>query len=179
MQKILDLGILKIGQYHRLNAIGNNQGVVYYELNEIAALGLKMARYAAFAAAAVGVWWLLSLPGELKFYTDHSLWLGIVLAVVLIALLLKAGSCPVRYAIPLTLVSFLTVLVMCISRETLRVGYLGQFDYSAAAYPVSIDWASTILFLVTFVLGLFVLAYLLKIAFVSGRYKLVNRAEAP
>jgi hypothetical protein len=139
------------------------------DLEQIGRLGLSLARYAVIATIVIGIWWLMELPSELNFMTDHSLLAGILLAVILTVILIVAGKDPGKYALPAVGLSVLTLLVMSISRESLRMSYLKPFGYSVYKYPMDIDWGSTLLFLVTFVLGLLVLGYLLRIAYKAGR----------
>ena len=48
---------------------------------------------------------------------------------------------------------------MGVTREALRMTYLGAHDYSVYTYPLQVDWGSTALFFGTFLVGLVVLAY--------------------
>jgi len=144
-----------------------------------AKLGLSLARYAVIATALIGIWWLMGLPAEFSFMTDHSLVAGYVLAILLIVLLFKAQQDPSGYAPAAVVLSLLTLLVMSVSRESLRLSYLKPFGYSVYDYPTTVDWGSTSLFLATFVLGIVVIAYLLTIAFKAGRGDHMERLKAP
>ncbi len=143
-----------------------------------AKLGLSLARYAVIATALIGIWWLMSLPAEFHFMTDHSLIAGYVLAILLIALLFKAQQDPSGYAPSAAVLSLVTLLVMSVSRESLRLSYLKPFGYSIYDYPTTVDWGSTSLFLATFVLGIAVVAYLLTIAFKAGRGEYMQELKA-
>ena len=144
----------------------------------LAGIGLRMARYAAIATALIGVWWLLELPAQFHFVTDHSLIAGYVLAILLIMVLFKSGETPSPYAPIAGSLSLLTILVMSVSRESLRMSYLKPFGYSIYDYPMTVDWGSTLLFLGTLLLGVMVVAYLLTIAFKAGRGAYVKEVEA-
>ncbi|MDE2290451.1 MAG: hypothetical protein KGL53_00095, partial [Elusimicrobia bacterium] len=76
---------------------------------------------------------------------------------------------PARHAVPAAGAMLVTVLGMAANRETLRGLYLGRWGYTVASHPVHLDLGSTALFLTTFVLGLVVAAWLLAVAFQSGR----------
>jgi hypothetical protein len=74
--------------------------------------------------------------------------------------------------VPLAFLSFVAILGMSISREVLRMVYVGAFNYSIYDYPLNVDWGSTVLFLGTFVMGLVVMAYPLVLVFKLGRGEL-------
>ncbi|MBN2809555.1 MAG: hypothetical protein JXR80_08710 [Deltaproteobacteria bacterium] len=131
--------------------------------------GAKMAKIAAMIQVVVGFWWLLTVPADLHFMRNPFLWIGASLGLLLLVGLMKAESAPDRYAIPMALLSFVAILGMGTAREALRMAYLGVFDYSIYTYPLNIDWGSTALFLVTFVMGLVVIAYPMTVAFKLGR----------
>jgi len=144
----------------------------------LAGIGLRMARYAAIATALIGIWWLLELPSQFSFVTDHSLIAGYVLAILLIMVLFKSGETPSPYAPIAGSLSLLTILVMSVSRESLRMSYLKPFGYSIYDYPMTVDWGSTLLFLGTFLLGMIIVAYLLTIAFKAGRGEYMKELKA-
>jgi len=131
--------------------------------------GARLAKIAAMVQIVIGLWWLLSLPGELHFMRNIYMWAGAGLGLIVMILLLKAEADPDRWALPLAGVSFVAVLVMSIAREVLRMSYLGLYDFSIYSARVNIDWGSTALFFVTFVMGLVVIAWPLSIAFKLGR----------
>lgn len=139
------------------------------DLSRIARLGLQLARFAVVLTALVGVWWLLIVPDSLGFLSNHGLLAGIVFSLGLMFLLFRAGRNPAGYAPHAALLSVVTVVFMSLARESLRMGYLEPFAYSVYEYPMTIDWGSTALFLGTFVLGAIVVAYLLRLAFTTGR----------
>ncbi len=139
------------------------------DLAEIADLGLTLARIGVVANVMIGLWWLLEIPASLAFLTDPALMIAILLAILLMIVLFRAGHDPAGFAPRATALSLLAILVMSATRESLRMAYLRPFDYSIYDYPTSIDWGSSALFLSTFLIGIGVVAYLLKIAFLAGR----------
>ncbi|MCX8117561.1 MAG: hypothetical protein N3G78_06510 [Desulfobacterota bacterium] len=134
-------------------------------------LGAKTAFLFTALQAAVGFWWLLSLPQEFNFHTDPFFLIGAGLGLGLLFLLHFAQNDPVKYALPSLLGAFLTLFGMSYARESLRMKYVGRFHYSIFDYKLNIDWGSTILFLGTFLMGLVVVAYLLSVAYHSGRQR--------
>ena len=146
-------------------------------LARVGAAGAKLAFFFTMLQALVGFWWLLSLPTELDFLNSPFFLTALSFGIALLVLLYFSQNDPIRYAVPSGLGIFLTVLAMSYAREGLRMEYLGRFDYSIFAYKVNVDWASTSLFLATFVMGLVIIAYLAAVAFQSGRVEGVYEAS--
>jgi len=138
-------------------------------LDWVSRTGAKMAFTFTALQAVIGFWWLFSLPGEFNFFTNPFFLIGAALGIVLLFFLYNAQKDPVKYAVPGILGAFLTIFGMSYARESLRMKYLGRFDYSIFNYKLNIDWGSTALFLSTFVMGLVIIGYLLSVAFKSGR----------
>jgi hypothetical protein len=138
-------------------------------LDWVATLGGKITRVSLVVQAGFGLWWLFAVPGNLNFLVNPGFHLGVTIAVVALAALFWATAAPQRRAPVAALISFIAVLAMSISREALRMAYVGIFDYSIYDYPVQIDWGSTILFLATFVAGLVIMSYPLLVAYKAGR----------
>ncbi|HIE08108.1 MAG TPA: hypothetical protein EYP64_08690 [Desulfarculaceae bacterium] len=138
-------------------------------LDWVGRAGVKVAKIATMIEVMIGFWWLMEIPAGLGFMRNHWLWAGSLLGFLLIFGLMKAEKEPERFAVPMALFSFVAVLGMCITREVLRMAYVGAFKYSIYDYPVNIDWGSTVLFFATFVMGLLVMAYPLIVVFKLGR----------
>lgn len=149
------------------------------QLDWTARLGCGLAFWATAAQCAVGLWWLLSLPGQLRFAANPLFLTAAALGLALLVYLGRVhfyGRRPQESAPAAALAMTLVVLAMSAAREALRSAYLGRFGYSLSAHRVTLDWSSTALFLGTFVFGLVILAYILAVAFQSGR--VVGRWEA-
>lgn len=131
--------------------------------------GAKLALYFTLLQIVVGVWWLLTIPKNLDFLTNPALLGGAAVGVVTLVILVGAQKNPQKQAIPVAFVAFLAVLAMSITREVLRMEYLGKFNYSIYTYKLNLDWGSTFLFFATFVMGLIVISYPIIIAFKLGR----------
>ncbi len=132
-------------------------------------MGANMAFVFTAIQTVAGFWWLLSLPSEFRFFLDPFFLISAVLGIVLLVCLYSARKDPVRYAVPGILLAFLTILGMSYARESLRLKYLGRFDYSIFNYKLNLDYGSTFLFLSTFVVGLVIAGYLVAVAYKSGR----------
>jgi hypothetical protein len=145
-------------------------------LDWVGRAGVRLAKIAVMIEIVTGLWWLVALPRNLHFMRDPYMWAGAGLGMILLAVLYRAARNPDRFALPLAAFSLVTVLVMSIAREVLRMSYLGLYNYSIYDCKVNLDWGSTALFLATFVLGLVIIAYPLIVAFKLGRGTL---KEAP
>lgn len=132
-------------------------------------MGAKIAFLFTVMQMAVGFWWLLMLPSEFAFLTNPLVILGIILALPLLHFMYKGMKDPAGQAIPTAVLTFLTVFVMSTNREQLRMKYFGLHGFNAADYPINIDWASTALFVGTFLLGLVVIGYIVTTVFLAGR----------
>lgn len=135
-------------------------------------MGADLAFMATGLQACAGLWWLLVLPGEFRFYMNPAFILAAVVGLSLLVFLYEARRSPggpQRLAWPAAGGMLVTVLTMAAARETLRGLYVGRFGASVASHRLNMDWASTALFFATFVLGVSVLAYLLSVAYQAGR----------
>ncbi len=138
-------------------------------LTRVGRTGARMALGFTLLQMAVGVWWLLSLPATFHFYTNTMFMLGVPVVVVLVATLILAQSDPRKYALPVAVIMGITVFAMSSLREVLRMLYAGTYHYSVYTYHVNMSLGSTVLFLASFVMGVFIVAYMLKVIFRMGR----------
>lgn len=131
--------------------------------------GANMAFVFTAIQVLAGFWWLLSLPGEFSFFTSPFFLVGAGLGIALLVFLYTAQKNPAGFAVPAALVAFIAIFGMSYAREALRMKYVGRFAYSIFNYKLSLDAGSTALFFCTFVMGLVIIAYLLSVAYKSGR----------
>ncbi len=143
-------------------------------LHWVAVSGAKMALWATIVQIIIGLWWLFSLPFAKNFATNPFFLIGAALGVVFLFVLVAAQNAPEKYAVLSALFAFLAVLGMSVSREVLRMVYLGKFNYSIYTYKLNLHWGSTALFLLTFVMGIIVMVYPLAVAWKLGRYGKTN-----
>ncbi len=133
--------------------------------------GAWMAFWASAIAIGAGFWWLGLIPKEFNFARNPLFLAGAALGVVTTAYIGSSVYKPKEKAINCALLMFLTIFVMSCAREALRMKHMSQVGYSIYDYPVNADWPSTILFLGTFVMGLFVLYFPAVAAFQAGKVK--------
>jgi hypothetical protein len=139
------------------------------QLAWLAGTGAEIAFFFTTLQAFVGVWWLLSLPPEFRFFTDPFFLVAAGMGVSLLFLLYRARKDPFRYAVRVGVWAFLTIFAMSSAREVLRMKYVGRFGYSIFDYKVNRDLGSTALFLCTFIAGMFIMSYPVYVAYASGR----------
>ncbi|MEF3169452.1 MAG: hypothetical protein K6360_09045 [Deltaproteobacteria bacterium] len=135
----------------------------------VASLGARLAFWGTAVQAAVGIWWVLTIPKALEFIYNPFFLVGAVSGLLLLFYLSKARQAPVEYAVNSALFALGTILLMSYAREALRMAYLGGFGYSIFDYRVVTDWGSTVLFFATFLGGLVVVAYTCMVAFQAGK----------
>ena len=135
-------------------------------------LGAKMSFHATTLEVVTGLLWLMVLPRQLSFHSHPLFMLGALMGLTLLGFLYfvqKQERDHHRFAWPAAAAMLVTVLEMAAAREALRVRYLAQFSYTIFDHRLNLDWGSTALFFGTFVLCLVVLAYILAVAYQSGR----------
>lgn len=131
--------------------------------------GAKMAVFFTVLQMAVGVWWLFSVPSDFHFYKNPVFIVAGVLAVLFLLVLIEAQSDPQKYALPAAALAFISVLGMTSAREALRVLYVARYHYSVYSYKLNLSYGSTALFVVTFLMGIVIVAYMLTVVFKMGR----------
>lgn len=138
-------------------------------LDYVAKRGVNLAFVFSVVAAAAGFWWAGEIPGEFHFLQNPFFIAGAIGGIALTAYLGMAHMNPEKYAIRAAIAMFVVIFVMCAAREGLRMDYAGAAGYSIFDYKVNVDWPSTLLFLVSFVMGLYVLCFPAIAAFRAGR----------
>jgi hypothetical protein len=126
--------------------------------------GLKLFWVFTAVQAVLGLVWLITLPKEVmmlfmggSMYASALLVLGLALAIGLIIMAIKGRLWATFWALVITL------LVMILMRDVVRGGYLASV-FTVDDLPLKLTISPLILFLVTFVVGLGVLAWMIKVA---------------
>ncbi len=111
-----------------------------------------------------GFWFLLALPKEIMMvfmgksaYGTGMLVIGIVLALVALYFSHK------RHLISTCICTLLLMIDMIFMRDLVRVAYLKPY-FQLSDLTVTSEYSSLMLFLVTFVIGLAMIGYMLKLA---------------
>jgi hypothetical protein len=174
----ISLAILAIGSWLIAYRRYVSQSAGAAELGDYLAwlrpLAVKLSLTGGLLSISLGLAWLLTLP------ESHAAAVPVALALVAMLAILALATAPallgervdsalLGYGVMgLTLV---TVLLIAIAREGLRWNILyGVFGYDALDYKLNLDWYSTALFFVTFlVVGGVTLAYFISIAWKAGQ----------
>lgn len=141
-------------------------------LDRAARLGARLAFWSAATQAVGGFCWLLTVPADSGFLRSPVLWAAVLLGLGFVAALglaLVRLERPADAAVPAAVAALAVVLAMAAAREALRGALLARFAFTLSGHRVTYDWGSTALFLGSFVVGVFVLAWILTLAFQSGR----------
>ncbi len=128
-------------------------------------LGMRYFTGATAIQILIGFWFLLALPREVMLlFMGKSAWgtilltLGLLLTVAVLYLGHK------RHVVKSALSALLLMLVMVLMRDLVRTGYLAPY-FSLGDLQVTGEYSPLIFFLVTFVAGLGLVGYMLKLAF--------------
>lgn len=128
-------------------------------------VGMKLFATATLLQMATGLWWLISLERDvmLQFMGDNALATG--LFVVAVGLTLPALSAGFRGKPKEAAVwTLITITAMVCVRAMLRSFKLAPY-FSPKNLTVNLEFSPLLLFLITLVLGLVIVAYMLRLAF--------------
>lgn len=134
------------------------------EINANIACGLKWFTYATLVQVLVGVWFLIALPRDimLLFMGQSALHTGLFLiGLALVVLSLVFGFKKALW--PATASALALILVMVLMRDLVRSAYLNPY-FSPGDLAVKPQYSPFVMFGVTFVVGLAIVAYMLKTA---------------
>ncbi len=143
-------------------------------LDWVGRLGQNLIVFGGVLSVVLGAWWMLTLPANQAAFVG-SVWpylsLFLLLGFVLFALWVRLGRMDSLWAYAVLPVGAVALIVVAAAREILRYQVLmGVFGYDPLSYPINMDWYSTILFFVTFlVMGGAVLGYMLSVAWKAGQ----------
>ncbi len=124
---------------------------------------LRAFAYVTIAQVIVGLWFLFAIPRDVRpvflggdLLGTVSLWLGALSGVGAIATALKGKLRPTVIQV------LVTIVLMVVARAALRAAALAPY-YSPTRLDVSPQWGALALFLGTFVAGLGLVAWMVKV----------------
>ena len=138
-------------------------------LKYVSKKGANMAMIGTVLTVASGFWWAGIIPEDFHFMSNFFFVAGALGGIALLAYLAKTALNPVKHAPHAAIAMFLVILIMCCAREALRMDYVAQAGYTIYDYKVNLNWGSTMLFLLTFLMGLYVMSFPAMVAFKVGR----------
>ena len=127
--------------------------------------GMTYFTYATAIQILIGFWFLLSLPKKVMMvfmggsnYGTILLLLGLVLGFVALYIGYK------KQVIMASIITLVTIIAMIFMRDLVRIAYLEPY-FQLSDLVVEPEYSPLIFFLVTFVIGLALIGYMLKLAF--------------
>lgn len=148
----------------------------YDYIDFIEVIAHKISLVGAVLVTLAGVWWMAALP-ETMVWFSHSAWIVVALLPLGYFLAMSFIQRKRKLCIFCNYMSFVMavvmVMVLAALREVLRfVTLLQASGWNALDYKISMDWPSTLIFFVTFlVVGGLNIAYLGILAWQSGQSK--------
>lgn len=157
-----------------------NMSVAY--LDWVGALGMKLITFGGVLSVALGAWWVLTLPESMAFFAGSVwMWVGLVSMLLFVAFAQWVRShMNTGWAYAVLPVGAVLLIILAVAKEALRWGVLyGVHGYDALDYKINMDWYSTIMFFVTFlVVGGLTIAYIVLVAWHAGQTKGVYTPSA-
>ncbi len=139
------------------------------------ALASRLLVVGGVVAVAIGAVWMATLPAKMSWFAG-SIWMWVALAALLAVVLLPTALGPRLdqgfWGYGIFGAGAVALIVVGVAREALRYVTLATaHGYDPLGYRVNMDWYSTVLFFVTFVVvGGVTLAYLLTVAWQAGQH---------
>ena len=144
-------------------------------LDWVGRLGQNLIAVGGVLVVLLGIWWMATLPEKVASFA-YSPWailsLIFLLGFAAFARWVNSGGRMDSYwAYAVLGVGAVAGIVVAIAREILRYDILAiAHGYNPLDYPINMDWYSTILFFVTFlVVGAGALGYLITVAWKAGQ----------
>lgn len=133
----------------------------------------KLALVGSVILTLAGIAWMVCLPENQRWFTGLWAWIGLVpcgYMLAMAAIQKKRRLCTFCNYMAFIMTVIMTIVLAAL-REVLRYGTLAaDAGWDALAYRINFDWASTVIFFVTFlVVGGSALGYLLTLAWQAGQ----------
>ncbi len=154
---VAGLFLALVGHFHFTKSSVDREALI--------ATGMTYFTYATVIQILIGCWFLMALPKKVMMvfmggsaYGTGLLLLGIILGIVVIYFGYK------KRVIMASIITLVTIIAMIFIRDLVRIAYLEPY-FQLSDLVVEPEYSPLIFFLVTFVLGLLLIGYLLKLAF--------------
>ncbi|UCH96081.1 MAG: hypothetical protein JSV88_04305 [Candidatus Aminicenantes bacterium] len=133
--------------------------------------GLKIFGIATAVQVVIGIWFLIALPREIMLgFMGGNILYTIVLLLGIAAGIAVLVTAFLGKLVPTAALLLVTVVFMVINRANLRSLYLEKY-FDPASLELSPQYPVMALFFVVFIIGLIVVAYMLKTAFAAKTTK--------
>ena len=136
---------------------------------EYSSQGMTWFFYATIVQVGIGLWFLMSLPGDIMlfFMGDSALYTSVFLLGLAGVVLILVFSFK-KMVWPTTAGLVLTVVFMVLMRDLVRTAYLADY-YHPSERTVVPEYAPLFIFIAVLVVGLGAVFYMLKLAFEAGK----------
>jgi len=139
-----------------------------YRREKIAA-GMRWFNYSTIAQILIGVWFLISLPGDIIFlFFGGNSFATILFFSGIIGTTLALVFGFQEKVWPCTITTLFTIIIMVLIRDLVRRAYLEPY-FTISTLKVVPQYSPLILFVVTLVIGLSLVGYMLKLALQNRR----------
>jgi len=129
--------------------------------------GLKIFAIATAHQVVIGTWFLIALPRQIMSgFMGGNILYTIVLVIGIAAGIAALITAFLGKLVPATALLLVTVIFMVINRANLRSLYLEKY-FDPASLKLSPQYSVMLLFFVVFIIGLVVVAYMLRTAFAA------------
>jgi hypothetical protein len=129
--------------------------------------GLKIFAIATAVQVVIGIWFLIALPRQIMLgFMGGNILYTIVLMIGIAAGIAVLITAFLGKLVPTTALLLVTVVFMVINRANLRSLYLEKY-FDPASLKLNPQYSVMALFFVVFIIGLMVVAYMLKTAFTA------------
>ncbi len=159
-------------------AIGGLSQAIYWKIRQSkgrpeagarVAIGMRWFLRASLAQLVLGTWFLLALPERvLGKLTGGAAYPSVLLVAAVLGVLLVLYSGFKQRVWLATAGVVATVSIMVLIRDLVRAAYLAPF-FSVTDLKVAPQYSPMIMFLVSFAVGLVIVAYMLKLAAAAGK----------
>lgn len=133
--------------------------------------GLNIFGIATAVQFVIGIWFLIALPREIMLgFMGGNILYTIILLIGIAAGIAVLITAFLGKLVPTTGLLLVTVVVMVINRANLRTLYLEKY-FDPASLKLNPQYSVMALFCIVFIIGLIVIAYMLKTAFTARSHE--------
>ncbi len=171
------IGAVLVGyqRYYRPRLGDDSANMTAEYLDWIGRIGMNLITFGGVVSVVLGAWWMLSLPDNMTFFAGSIwMWVGLVSMLLFVAFAQWVrGKMNTGWAYTVLPVGALLLIILAAAKEAMRWGVLyGVHGYDAMDYAINMDWYSTIMFFMTFlIIGGLVMAYIILVAWHAGQTK--------
>ena len=172
------LGAVLVGyrRYYQPRLADDSVNMTADYLNWVGNLGQNLIVVGGVISVVIGAWWMNSLPEKIaSFATSPWVFISLVLMLAFVGFSqwVRASKMDTQWAYSLLPAGAVLLIILAAAKEALRWGILNDIaGYNPMDYTINMDWYSTIMFFVTFlVIGGLTVTYIILVAWNAGQSK--------